>query len=76
MKKGTKVRWETVGRGHRCVRTGEIVAVVPPLANPEEYVTGTHLPFGKRRREGKSYLVKADNGVIYWPDKLALEEIA
>lgn len=74
-KKGAKVRWETLGRGSRCVREGEIIATVPAMSDPNEYAECSHLPFGKRKRETKSYIVRGDNGKVYWPIVTTLELI-
>jgi hypothetical protein len=71
-KKGDKVKWETVGRGSRKTREGEIFATVPAMADPRAYTKDKpHLRFGSALRETPSYLVMSDD-ILYWPPTLKL----
>jgi hypothetical protein len=73
-KKGTEVKWKTIGRGSECERRGTIIGVVPALGDPNEFCNVRHLKFGARRREQKSFIVEGDNGRVYWPVTLNLEQ--
>ena len=75
-KVGDTVQWQTTGRGKRLLRVGEIVAIVPPFADPDRFGPADkhRIPTGARRRETQSYLVLSDNR-LYWPETYKLEKI-
>lgn len=73
MKIGTRVTWESQSSSFTKKKVGEVIAVVPAGASPNDYIpegfiTNSPDGFGFSRKH-ESYLIKVDGRGkrLYWP---------
>jgi hypothetical protein len=66
---GARVRWSSQGRGTLATKAGIIERVIAPGETPSSREVREH----GASRDHESYLVRGDNGRLYWPRVVTLE---
>lgn len=69
---GARVRWSSQSNGSRTTKTGAITEVIASKTRPRSTRVGQ---FGMPR-DHVSYLVRGDNGRLYWPRVSTLEVVS
>ena len=66
---GNYIRWETASNGEKIKKVGIVIAVVPPFANPHDYVpVGYSFNSTAEPRKEQSYLIRVPGyNNLYWP---------
>ena len=75
---GDRVTWKSQSQGYYSKKIGGVVRVVPPFTSPIYQSDPNYLQrqvaLNTTKRNHESYVIRADNGRLYWPRVSALKK--